>query len=225
MFVAGGDAGVLVFDIGDEMNPLFVGGLQVADTVVAVDAGGDHADGGGVIYVAALKSGLLVVDVSVPGSIALMGSYVAEDWIAGLVVVGDVVYAAGGTSGVHAVDVGDPMNPVGIGVLDTAGFVSDVVVEDRVDGRVVYAADFGSMLVVDVDEPAMMSVVGSVETPGQAQAMAVGRVGDGVDECPVVYVSDGGSGMQVVLVEDVESPVIAGEYGVGGVFDVAVGDG
>ena len=70
-------------------------------------------------------------------------------------------------------------------------------------GRLAFVADGGfGLQVIDITNPKSPQIVGSVDTPGDAQDLALSG--------PYAYVADGGSGLQVIDITDPRKPWLVG---------------
>ena len=110
-------------------------------------------------YVADGDGGLVVVDVTDPGSPALLGVYATPSIsLNGVAVAGTLVYGADTFAGLLVIDAGEPAHPRLLGRTRTSDSASGVAVA----GRYAYVADGTSGLqVIDVSDPARPRVVGS----------------------------------------------------------------
>jgi hypothetical protein len=170
---------------------------------------------GGLAYVAGDSSGLLIFDVSNPGTPVMVGSLDSLGATRDVKHVGDLVYVAGGEKGLEIVDVTNPTNPVLVGSVDTPGFARRVVL----DGIHAYIADrdSGGLQVADVSNPNLPVIVGAIDTPGQAYSVAISQ--------QRAYVADGLLGLQVFDISDPTSPAPVGSLSTPGTaFDVVLAD-
>ena len=100
---------------------------------------------GTLAYVAAITSGLRVIDVSDPALPVEIGFVDTPGEATGVSVVGTLAYVADSDSGVRVIDVSDPALPVEIGFLDTPDFANGVALV----GTLAYVADSTSLRVID----------------------------------------------------------------------------
>ena len=96
---------------------------------------------GDTAYVAAYKDGLLVLDVSVPGGITLLGAYDTATYAYDVQVVDTIAYVADQSGGLLSLDVSDPG---GISLLDTTNFLAFNV---QVVGTVAYVTGAGLQII------------------------------------------------------------------------------
>jgi hypothetical protein len=157
---------------------------------------------------------LAVLDISDPANPAQVGSVA----LTGMGSASDVYYADGHVyvtaGGLQVVDVSDPTLPVGVGSLGTSGLSRGVTVA----GDYAYIADFWSLLVVNVLNPATPTIRGEYRSAPEQRSSAynVAIVAN------YAYVA-GGENLQVVDVSDPAAPVEVGsvDTAAGGALDVA----
>lgn len=192
VYLAAGFAGLRIVDASDPSVPVELGS-------VSVDYCSDVAVRDGMAYLANASDGLLVVDVSDPREPETVGAYLYN--YAGRVSLGShYAFVAGGagTCGSRLLDVSDPARPVAVDTPALPEFNEVAVV-----GRHAYLAKgchygepkqtAGGFSVVDLEASGGPALVGSLELPGYATAVAVG--GDlafvaGVDRVFAVDVGD-----------------------------------
>ena len=151
-------------------------------------------------YVAAGASGLRVIDISVPGAPAVVGSLDTPGELNALVLAGDVTYLADGSGGFHAVDISDPAAPALLASLATPG---EAVSLDP-SGDHVYLAesmDRGALLRrIDVRDPA---------APALGESVTMGGTAAGVDvEGELAYVAGRDGGLQIFHIADRLAPPV-----------------
>jgi len=159
----------------------------------------DVAVAGNYAYVADGSSGLQVMDISVPESLAIVGAVSTPSHAMGVAVAGNYAYVADGSSGLMVIDIAVPESPWIVGVQDTPGNAVDVAVA----GNYAYVADRSSgLMVIDISEPESPAIVGTLNTPDLALDVAVAG--------NYAYVADQESGLQVINISVPESPAIVG---------------
>ncbi len=214
-YVADQEGGVQAIDVSVPASLVGLGAIGVPNSALALDIVGTD------IFVAAGQFGVLALDMTELDGLVSSSLLDMYAWGDGniynpehTVVVGDIAYVS--RNGLHLFDVssGSPIvvNTYGIGT-DTAGvFVS---------GGTAYLTDGTGLKIIDVRVPTNLVLLGSYDTPGLANDVAVdGNVGDGI----FAYIADGGSGMQVVDVTNSGSPVLVGNYAGTSVGKVEVAD-
>lgn len=143
--------GLIVLDITDPENPLFVSQFYLQGDGQGVFKQGDY------IYFADGGSGLHILDVSTPSEPAWVGGYNSCGATLDLFVSGDYAYMAVRDCGLQIIDVSDPSDPSFVGGWDTWNAVGVYV-----SGDYAYLADSDSGLqIIDVSDPEAATYVGS----------------------------------------------------------------
>ena len=115
---------------------------------VTLSADGTHA------YVADVRSGFQIIDVSTPASPKKVGSYNTGGYAYGVTLSADGThaYVADSSSGLQIIDVSTPASPKKIGSYNTSGAAHGVTLS--ADGTHAYVADYRSGLqIIDVSTP------------------------------------------------------------------------
>jgi len=187
---------LVVLDISNPANPMVVGQTEVLPHVVrSVAVVGSYA------YVAAVHSGLRIINVSDPAAPTEAGSHDMW-WVAlGVAVAGNYAYVATGESGLRIINVSDPAAPTETGSYDTPEYAWGVAVA----GNYAYVADSwdGGLRIINVSDPAAPTETGSYDTPGRASGVAV--MGN------YAYVADW-EGLCIINVSDPAAPTETGFY-------------
>ncbi len=164
---------------GFGQNPL--GSYTVSGSITGIDAAGD------LVYIVG-DFGLRILDVSVPGTVALRGRCENLGAISDIDVVGNYAYLANGTNGLRVIDISDPANPSPLPVVFKTNHIANGV---DVYGNYAYIADGDKGLtVVDVSVPASPTAVASCDTDGTALRV---RFADGY-----IYLADGTGGLKIL---------------------------
>ncbi len=209
VFVADGEAGLLVFDV---LNPRFIRPIAGLDTpgvawsVTLDDVFAYVADGPGGVHVVRIDNPRRPDVVS---TLFMNGSALAVDIAPDL--IGTV---AAGDRGIVMVNftLDDPVIIGAFGSFDGTSFALDVVSS----GRYLFVAHGEAGLVVmDAGDPTLPVPVTSRDTPGLARGLFL----DGV----VLYLADDGGGLRIYDVSDPEAPLFLGSRDLGArAFDVTV---
>jgi hypothetical protein len=190
-YVAYGDGGLQVFNIGDPTNPAFVAQVPTMDAAMDVVVAGDRA------YVADGTEGLCVINIGSSGfgtSVNTDTPGMAED----VYVSGDYAYVADGDSGLRVFDIAS-MNPKYVGSVPTPDYAMGL----DVSGDYAYVAvDDSGLVIIDIDDPRNPVQVGRYDTPNWAINVSVSG--------KYAFVADYGSGLQIIDVSDPSNPVSAG---------------
>lgn len=111
---------------------------------------------------------LTILDTSDPCDPAAVGQVRLDDVIQRLAVLGDMAYAAGGSSGLMPVEIDDLFSPVALESIDTPGFAYDVAAS----GSTLCVADGPSGLAVyDISAPNQPTLRINYQTQGSATAV------------------------------------------------------
>ena len=168
---------------------------------------------GNYAYIADGSDGLIVLDVSNPGSPKLVGSYDTDGTAYGVYVNGNYAYVTTQhvnnqeVGGLVVFDISDPTNPTLIGRNDKGWY------EICVRGGYAYVADgFDGLDVIDVNDPSNPVLVGNYDTGNYAVGVYV--TGN------YAYVADQSDGLDILDVSNPSHPEFMGNYDTG---DYAVG--
>jgi len=195
--IAAQASGLHVFDITNPTVPIYVASIETLDRALAVELRGSVA------YVADQSGGLVVCDLSVPSEPRIVTSIPAEDYNASdLVLFGDHVYMAGGSSGLLQIfDVSEPSNPIRVGLSDEGGFGLRV----QTDGEIAIVQDFFSDVVVfDVSDPTRPEAVSVLGTPSPSRFLEL------FDRVAYVRQSLTNSGFRAIDLSDPAHPIVLG---------------
>ena len=112
-----------------------------------------------------------------------------------------MAFVAAGNSGVHFIDVSNPINPTVLGSYDTPGYAEGIVAKEQY----AYVADgpYG-LRVLDVSDPAHPTGIGS--------AYAMAFVFDVFAESQYVYLAAAGGGFLVADISNPAHPIETGSY-------------
>jgi hypothetical protein len=185
--------GLQVYNVSSPSAPAKSEFLDTPGTPGGIDTNGSYAF---------LASGLAlfqVVDLRLPGSLSVAGSYGGAGGLKGLAVRGNTVYAAG-TAALQLIDIGNPALPAGLGSFPVSGSV-DVALSGP---YAFVAAGTGGIKVVDVSNSGSPAFVGSV-APISSYLERVAIKGD------YLYAASG-SGLQVYDVSNPAQPVGIGIF-------------
>lgn len=124
--------------------------------------------------------------------------------IMGVVVKGDLAYAAASDSGLYVIDISDPMHPRRLARADTPGSASDIAIQ----GEYAFIADlFGGMSVISISNPLHPVRIGGVVTSLPAVSIAVRGNAVLVGEARVPYFAT--SKLEVYDVSIPDAPELA----------------
>jgi hypothetical protein len=191
-FVADHNRGLRIVAISEPARLTEVGFFDVPRVVRKVKVAGGRA------FLADAERGFRIADVSAPRRMREIGHYDQGGLVEDFEIQGDLVYTAQAT-GLQAVNVADPRNPVLVGEFRTRGPAATV----HVAGNLAYVATRESGLVIlDVAQPEFMREISRYDTPGIAQDVFVSE--------NYVFIADGEAGLEIVNVSDPFNPRTAG---------------
>jgi hypothetical protein len=194
VYLAAGYDGLIIIDVSSPSAPVVLGTYDTPGAAFDVSVVGNIA------YIGDYDGGLVVLDVSDAGNPVLLAIHETTPGpVTRVYATGQTLFLSNG-EGLQTLDVSVPTNPVPLGFYDSGPF-SHVVVA----GNAAYLAlGFTGILIVDVSDPSQPTLLGSVNTPGEAHGIHV--VGN------TAYVADGYEGMQVIDVTDPSSPALVATF-------------
>jgi len=184
VFAAGGSNGVVVFDVSEPTNPVW---LRVLDEPAYA---GEIAVSGGYVYVVDNQGVMWIVDIDPLDSAHVAGSAVVDSYTQKIVVSDGSAYVADASGGLLILDVDPP---------ESAGVVSQVPMRGEdvaVEGKFAYvAAGAEGLQIVGVQNPESPVMLNTVQLAEDDYAMRVV-----LSECHA-YVAAGNNGSVVRIVE------------------------
>jgi len=184
------------------------GGLEIQGSVDTFypDSAQDVFVHGNYAYVAALSSGLHIIDIADPENLSAVASVDTASDAYGVYVQGNYAYVAASLSGLQIIDVADPANPAVVATLDTPGYAYKVYVQ----GNYAYAATSSGLQIIDVADPENPAVVSILDTPGGISGVYIR--GNYAYAAASYFNADLGGlsvGMlQIINIADPENPVV-----------------
>jgi hypothetical protein len=167
-YVAADTSGLLIMDISDFRNPNLVGSLETPYRARSVSVSDHYA------YVATWgDTDLAIVDISNPQSPALEISQAFPEptWADGVCVSDHRAYLAGEISGLHVLDVTNPLLPTYTGSVISKGtpdpdpYTYDTLCANGVfvSGAYAFVADTSGLQIIDITDLQNPILVGSVD--------------------------------------------------------------
>ena len=162
---------------------------------------------GELAFVADYDSGLQVIDISIPSSPSIIGSFPTPYQANDVVLAGDLAYVGDGRRGyapdrgsLHVVAIVDPFEPFAVGTVSLPDDVRGLAAY----GELVYVANehAGDFRIVDLSDPSQPTVLSVLQTPDEPWDVEV-RSG-------YAYVAARRSGLLVVDISDPNAPHIVG---------------
>jgi PKD repeat protein len=152
--------GLYIIDVSDKSAPLDKGSIKTPEVARSLDLADNYA------YVTG--KGVHIIDISNPALPAELGSVIPPEGAGKIAVMGDYAYITDGY-GMSILNVADPNAPSFLSSEDTGGG-RDIAVA----GNYAYVATGGNgMHVVDVSDPSLPSDIGTYESNGDPQGIAV----------------------------------------------------
>jgi len=175
--------GLRIFDIIVPANIRSAGQIQLMNTdeqaTIGVAVTGHYA------YVADAMAGVHIVDVNIPSSPQLVGTFITSGFNQAVAVSGTRLYAGNADGTLQVVDVSSPANPLELGRYRTPGAIYGLTV---VDNHLYVSDGGGGVQILDVSNPAAITLSASLDTHGARQAVLLGNV---------LYVADGSGGLVI----------------------------
>jgi hypothetical protein len=183
-----------VLDASNPAHPVLLGeSAPLGDNIQDIALSGDLA------CLAAGNAGLVLVDISDPSALAILGRLDTRGYAEGIAVSGSTIFLADGPYGLRVVDATDPGNPHEIGSAYDFNYAFDVAVS----GAYAYVAAGGSgLLVVNVSDPAAPVEVRAFDTPGYVYSVALAG--------QMAYLADAWAGVKLVNISNPAAPFLAG---------------
>jgi hypothetical protein len=191
-YVADQGHGVVAVDISNPQSP------PIASSAAALSAGAITRVEGR-LFTACGVAGMQIFDATDPLAPVPLTTFDTPGSAQDVEVSGNVAYIADGTPGLHAVDISNPAAPL---LLSTAatGYATAVTVAGSLAFVGISGGTGGALRIVDVANPAALTVVGSLDLPQSAFDVQVR--GDHV------FVADFTADVKVVDVSNPSAPIL-----------------
>ncbi len=164
-YVAAGNEGLLVIDVSDPANPIWVGQYNTSHFCHSVDVQGNYA------YLADWSGGLKVVDITDPTNPSFVDNLGLPGDSKSVAVDGNVAYVAVYQDGLCVVDVS---NPSSLSLTDHFSPWGEDVTYVHPDGDILYVAHSpGGVSRVDISDPASPSIIDSYFTGYSSWGLSV----------------------------------------------------
>ena len=200
--VTGNSMGLKVVDVSVASTPKTKGSLS--GVMGAVAMAGQYAYVDNMIPGNPAHDDLIVVNLSVPTSPAIVGRVTLPAAAGAIKVAGTYAYVAAGAAGLQVVDVSSPSSPRIVGAADTPGTAVGIAVANGY----AYVGDSTAVVSINVSTPTNPFIAGSLATSANAAAVAGSRL----------YVLDGAQ-LKIIDVTNPASPTLlsaSSGYGAGG---------
>jgi len=176
-------------------SPMLQGTLPLTSDTFDMAVVGDRA-------FLAQRDGMRVIDISNPTAPTLLEFFPTPAAVGHIQIVGDLAYLAAASSGLRIINISSVLPPPGpqltpVSGIATASRTLDTVVRNGI----AYIADWqGGVRTLDVSDPTSPSLLGFVDTPGQATHIKL--------HGNYAFVADVGSGLQVLDISNPSTPYI-----------------
>ena len=194
-YIAGTDY-LHVVDVSDPNNPeeaaaYYQEGLNAQDVAV-VDT---------CIFVAAAEEGLLILSISNPEEIHVLGSYDTPGCAWSVAVRDGYAFVADGESGLRVIDLYDMERLFEVNYVDTPGEARGITI----NGNYAYIADYvHGLRIIDISDPQEPFETGYYNTRGLSFDVSLSD--------DYAYMADERQGMRIIDISDPESPEEIGFY-------------
>ncbi|MCF7811044.1 choice-of-anchor D domain-containing protein [bacterium] len=185
-----------VYEISDPMHPQAMTPFDLnelsAESIIIVDA---------CAFVSVGEDGFIIVDVTDPDSLEIVGSYDTPGYAWDIAVYDGYGYVADGEYGVRVIDVLDHNRLAEVSHYDTPGLARDV----SIDGEYAYVADdVMGLRIIDISDPQEIDEIGYCNTRGWSYEVSI--------QGNYAYVADERHGVRVIEVSDPYEPEEIGYY-------------
>ena len=199
VYLADMGEGLRVVDISDPTSPVDVDSLDTYDYAQRLDVSGNYA------YLGTSDDTLFVVNLS---TMSVVGTYVDEDDLRDVVVMGNLAYLAVSDGGVRILDISYPSSVSIAGNFNTPSFTVAIAIRDNY----AYAGDWSSGLtVLDISDIRFPRIVKTIDEADFVQDLFV--QGD------YLYVANAFDGILVFDISDPANPLMYGNYNTSGIAD------
>ncbi|MEW6009456.1 MAG: polymorphic toxin-type HINT domain-containing protein [Candidatus Omnitrophota bacterium] len=197
-YVSGGDMGFYAVEISDPIRPTIVDYIDIAGNAKVNSAFVRN----NLAYVAYGTSGIKILDITYPNSLALFGpGYNTIGDAKDIFVKGDYAFVADGANGLVVIDIGNPLNPMYAAAMDTDGDANGIYV----DGDYLYLADGdGGLKIFDIATKNLPRLEYTYTSAG-GFVSGVSVQGD------FAYVAANGGGVKILNIANPTSPVEVGD--------------
>ncbi len=188
------DNGFRIVNIANPATLFEVSYLALPDDANSVFLLGNYS------YVACDNDGLRIIDISIPSTPVVIGSYDTGD-ATDLFVVDTFAYIADGSSGIRILNVANSGAIYQIGLIDPGRAFAV-----KIERTYAYVADYAGdrLVVIDVSNPAEPVLLGSCDTPLNPTDLSISG--------NYIYVANRNHGMRVIDITDPYAPVEVGIY-------------
>jgi hypothetical protein len=146
------------------------------------------------------ENGLMIYDITVPGSPSIYSQLYLQDGALDLAIAGNYVYLSRASGGFYIVDISDLIQPEIIGQWD--GQYTAVSVS--VSGNYAFLSEMNNLRVLDISHPANPQLISSLGLSGNSREIAV--LGN------YACLAENYYGLEIIDISDPSNPHIQGHY-------------
>ena len=164
-------------------------------------------------YIANYITGLLIMNVTDPGSSTPTSNYDTAGYADGVAVSGNFAYVADDENGLVIVDISDPLSPELAGSYNTSGYARNVAIS----GNYAYVADLeNGLVIVDVTNPSAPRFLERYDAGSYVWDVAVSG--------NYAYLAAGINGLVILNITDPSVPTVAGIYNTDRAYKIVISD-
>ncbi|MBY9002128.1 MAG: hypothetical protein KGD64_14505 [Candidatus Heimdallarchaeota archaeon] len=210
VYIADARDGLLIIDISNPNEPILTGyyNSSLAESVTVND---------GIAYIADAFDGLVVVNVTDPTAPTLLAELPLGN-SRGVFLRESLLYVVDGTVPFKIFNISNPESPQVVGSLDISSWVDGLDIE----GNYAYLATRQrGMVVVDIEDPTSLSIVGELSSEGDIVFSSVRRI---KVEGDCAYLAASYSGLIILNISDPYHPTHISNYDVQYAYSVHISD-
>jgi len=151
-YVAAGTSDLLIVDVSDPSSLSLVSNVEIQGRAYDVAIANGHA------FIASGSEGLHVIDIADPTAPLIVTSLLTPGWVLSVEVVGDYGYLPVNSGSLLVADLSEPTTPFIASAVRTAN-CSDVAIH----GNIAYVVSDNVLQLVNVSDPLLPNLFGSVE--------------------------------------------------------------
>lgn len=190
----GSGATLMVATVGDDSEIEIVAELALPNIVMDLEIRN------GIAAIAAQDSGLILVDVSHPGTPVLIGRLDTRSVTQRVALAGDLALIADSKTGLRIIDISDPTNPRELGSTISDYHVAEVAIV----GDIAYAAADSAVLIIDISKPSDPVQLGRFQRDTRVNRITIHQ--------DRAYIGSSWRGLIIYDIANPRDPVLLGEY-------------
>lgn len=213
VYLSAGSFGVTVINVADALNPFVTVSNLNMKPAKNVFVSGNY------LLTAISEQGIAIAELSYPEQPDIRGSLSTAGYSTGLTTSSDTtkLFVACGEMGLAILDISDfqdgYLETILLGGCDTPGYAEDVVL-DETRSLAFLASGTAGLQIIDYSDTTNIHIVGSIAPGGYAKELLYSN--------GMVYMTTEKSGLQVIDVSVISSPVLAGSVDTGYALGIAM---